>query len=161
MYVFELGVEVTTREGKTVTREEKYTLDLVHTEPLDSSPSVIQGYSKQNKKYWVLGYSDSTIELRDFNGTEPKSNKVEVPVTSMDRVGQQISYGGDGTVGIYNLASMEPYVQCEKVMQTQTTSAVIDLALDYYNSYIYTVLANGDIVIFDSKVSQTACKRKN
>lgn len=113
--VFELEVEVTTREGKTVTREEKYTLEIVHVEALEKPPSAIQGYAKLNKKYWVLGYPDSSIELRSFNGTEPRSSLIDVSVSAMDRVAQQVAYAGNRTVGIYSVATMEPFVLCESV----------------------------------------------
>lgn len=118
LHVFELELEVTTREGKVVTREEIYSLVHQHSEPLDKPASAIQGYTKLNKKYWVLGYSDSTIEIRNFNGTEPKAKAINVAVHALDRVAQQIAYSGNKTIGIYAVATMEPYIVCERVTLT-------------------------------------------
>jgi hypothetical protein len=140
----------------------RHSLELVHSEPLEKSPSAIQGYFKLTKKYWVLAYPDSTIELRNFNGTEPKSSSIHVPVTTMDRVAQQVTYGGNTTVGIYSVSTMEPYLTCEKVRTTQTSSPIVDLSIDYYSSLVYAALADGDILILDSKPqashTQPLCK---
>mmetsp|Transcript_23474 Transcript_23474/g.41614 ORF Transcript_23474/g.41614 Transcript_23474/m.41614 type:complete len:498 (+) Transcript_23474:2191-3684(+) len=157
LHVYELELEVTTREGKSISREEKYSLSLIHTEPLEKPPSCIQGYSKLNKKYWVLGYLDSSIDLRNFNGTEPRAADADVPIYAMDRVAQQVAYAGHKTVGIYSVTTMEPYILCEK-----TTSDVVDISIDYYSTQLFSVLANGDILIFDTKhptsQSHNTCK---
>lgn len=117
-----------------------------------ASPTALINYSRLGKKYWLVG--DNWGRVTFFSGTGevigqgPTGTK---SVTVLDKFGSQIVYAGENKVGIYNLATMDVYQECEPALDD-----VLDVAQDYSATIIYVLCKNGDIVIYDTKHSSTS-----
>ena len=69
-------------------------------------------------------------------------------ITTLDKYGSQIVYAGDNKVGVFNLATMEVYQQCEP-----SIGNIVDVSQDYGATYIYAAIDNGEIIIYETKYS--------
>ena len=117
-----------------------------------AAPTTLINYSRLGKKYWLVG--DNWGRVTFFSGTGevigqgPTGTK---SVTVLDKYGSQIVFAGENKVGIYNLATMDVYQECEPALDD-----VLDVAQDYSATIIYVLCKNGDIVIYDTKHSSAS-----
>lgn len=116
-------------------------------------PTTLIQYSRIGKKYWLVGDDWGRVTFYSAYGEFiSQGSSGTSKITTLDKFGSQIVYAGDHKVGILNLATMEPYLECEP-----TIGKIIDVAQDFSATIIYVSTDNGDIIIYDTKfVSSTS-----
>ena len=114
-----------------------------------ATPTNLINYSRLGKKFWLVGDDWGRITFYSSSGEclgqgSTGTSKVSV----LDKFGSQIVYAGDHKLGIFNLATMEPYQECEP-----TVGRIIDVAQDFSATIIYAATDNHEVIVYDTKHS--------
>lgn len=115
-------------------------------------PTTLINYSRLGKKYWLVGDSWGRVTFYSGNGEVIGQGQTGTKsVTLLDKFGSQVIYAGENRLGIYNLATMDVYQECEPAL-----SEILDAVQDFSATIIYALLSSGDIIIYDTKHSSSS-----
>ncbi len=79
-------------------------------------PTAFMFYTRLGKKNWIVGDDKGGVNYYYINGKQAaRGIASQDSITSFDRLGQQLVFGSKYNVGVFNTATLETHILCERV----------------------------------------------
>lgn len=123
--------------------------DLKLFENNQTSLKAFTQYTRIGKKMWICGDSEGflTVLANDGELLGKAYGKVG-EIQFIEKSGQQLVVAGKKKIGVFNTGNIEVSSLC-----TEPINDIISLTLDLAPAIVYAALANGEIIVYDTRYS--------